>query len=221
MMKIRLSLVVSFVFFISLAACSHHTVRSYSFSTGEYQLNYQRFTYSLSPVDESYIDNGLSLVFPVITGSLFAMPSDLIFQISSGENGRFTLQVPDDIDVFAQEFRDDGLDVQPSDTRFVRMGTFHSYPYYHSLGDGGFVNGLNGNALVFVYLSNAVKITGDVKQLGETFSHNIHVDKPGWYWLEISKVSDRHYHISSFKKDFKHIYFAVLLDDMARQQQSF
>lgn len=203
------------IFSLLTVACSHIPDRSSSLDSQQYQLSYQRFTYGLQPVDESFIDDGLNLVFPVIRGSIFGSPSELILQITPAEAGRFTLNVPQEIDVLASEIQEENLQVQPRDTRVLRMGTFHTYPYYQTLGDGGFINGKNGNALVFVYFSQSSSITGQLAQYGEIFEHEVSIDQAGWHWLEISKEEQNNYRVGNYEGDNEDIYFAVLLDEMA------
>jgi hypothetical protein len=204
-----------------LVACGVNPSKQAQNLPNQLDLPYHRFTLSLKPVDESFIDSGLSLIFPLVTGSIFASPSEEILHISPAHNGRFVLDLPQDIDGFAREINEQGLLVEPAETRILRMGTFHVYPYYQALGDGGFINGENGNALLLVYFSQAASISGRLAQFGEVFIHDLNIKQTGWHWLEIAKKSEHTYEVTNFKQGLQHIYFAVLLDDMAAKRQSF
>jgi len=198
-----------------LVACSRFPLANNHDTEQAYQLNYHRFTYGLQPVDDSFVDDGLNLIFPLVSGSIFGAPSEEILQISPANAGTFTFVVPQKVDGLAGEIDEQGLSVVPADTRILRMGTFHAYPYYQTLGDGGFINGKNGNALVFTYFSKAVAITGKLFQYGEVFEHELNIQGPGWYWLEISKQGGNSYLIRPYDGTSQEIYFAVLLDEMA------
>lgn len=181
-----------------------------------YQLAYQRFSYSLKLINESLVDQGLHLIFPMINGSIFVSPSETILHISKGDNVFFDFKVPKLAESKAIVFQPEGHSENPIDTRVMRLGACHSYPYYQNLGDGSFVNGANGNALIFVYFSQQVKITGILQQQsGDTYYHDLDIKETGWHWLEISKESNNKYSINLFRGIKENIYLAVLLDEMA------
>lgn len=222
-MASKCGLLVIFLLGFQLVACSHFSppptdklANSLEPRTerGYYQLSYHRFTHTLKPVNDNFADDGLSLIFPLISGSIFGEPSEVILGMSAAHDGRFRLNIPQQVDTLAKPFDQGGLDVQPENTRVLRMGTFHSYPYYQTLGDGGFINGRNGNALVFVYFSQAASISGELKQFGDSFTYSVKVEEPGWQWLEIANNAQRSYQVTNYTGSSETIYFAVLIDEM-------
>lgn len=200
---------------ILLAACSHTQLTLEPRAITQYQIPYQRFTYGLQPVDDGLFDEGLIIIFPLISGSIFAAPSPLILQISPAEQGVFTFDIPQDVDALASEIQGFDLLIEPKEARILRLGTFYSDGYRSSLGDAGFINGNNGNTLVLTYFSTAVSITGPLHQYGETFEHQLTIKQRGWYWLEISQQGAHHYLVKPYAGSTSQIYLAVLVDEMA------
>jgi len=195
-----------------MSACSHQPSIT---DLQHYQLNYQRYSYNLQPISDTFIDEDLDLIFPAISGAILGNPNGLILQIVAAKQGQFRFYVPQNIDNLAKEMTYSGLTIEPMDTRVLRMGTFHRYPYYQALGDASFVNGKNGNALVFVYFSQQSRIAGKLEVYNEVFEHQLDIKKSGWNWIEIAKKSVNHYLLKNYDGQVEDIYFAVLLDEMA------
>ena len=198
-----------------LSACSHQQIAANDSNLEHYEFTYQRYSYNLQPIDDSFIDQQLSIIFPAISGAIIGSPSGEILKIANAQDGNFKLDVPLSVDGLAREISNSTLRIEPKDTRVLRMGTFHSYPYYLNLGDASFVNGENGNALIFVYFSQQVKIEGEMQIRNEIFDHDLNIGKAGWQWLEIAKISSKRYSIRRYLGQAKDIYFVVLLDNMA------
>ena len=213
------SILILFPILVFISACSHQKMLASdldkSINPQHYELSYQRYSYNLQPISETFVDEELNLIFPAISGAILGNPNGLILQVAEGKQGQFTFAVPQGIDELAKEITQSGLTVDPADTRVLRMGTFHSYPYYHSLGDASFVNGQNGNALIFVYFSQQSRVAGSFEIYNEIFDHQLDIKEAGWSWIEIAKQNDNHYLLKNFSGTFEDIYFAVLLDEMA------
>jgi len=198
-----------------LSACSYHSASLKDVRKQSYDMSYQRYSYSLQPISESFVDEELNLIFPAISGAILGNPNGVILNIIEAKQGQLVFDVPQNIDDIAKEVTYSELSVEPADTRVLRMGTFHSYPYYQTLGDASFVNGQNGNALIFVYFSQQSRVSGKMEVYDEIFEHQLDIKQSGWNWIEITRQSDKHYVLKNFGGNVEDIYFAVLLDDMA------
>lgn len=80
-----------------------------------------------------------------------------------------------------------GVDIQPSNTRFARFGTFAYEPHSgNGLGRTGFIDAHDGDYLWLTYFDRPCTVRG--RQLlrdGTYFDYAIDIPQAGLYWLEL------------------------------------
>ncbi len=184
-------------------------------STHSFEMHYGFYSYSRERLTGYDKKTGLKLIFPTIPGALFGNPTDDILHVSEPTEGyTFNLPLPSNVDDKAATFREPGLSISPSNTKVLRLATFHAYPPYEAnVGGGGFINTATGNFLILVYFSNPVDITGTVLLGEDRFDHEITTSSAGWNWIEISELSKNRFRLSDYHGNRDSIEFSVLIND--------
>lgn len=205
--------ILSGVFLVLLQACAVvDRVRTeplesfYEIKYGFYAGNFQRL--------KSYsAELGLKLIFPTIPGEIFGRPTNDVLHVAEVTNSAtFNLRVPNEINDKAAAISESGLNVVPSDTRVLRLGTFHTFPSYNNgIGGGAFFNKVNGEFLLLVYFSNAAEVSGTTMDGNERYDHQISISAPGWYWIKITELSMNSFRLSEFDGNEDDIEFGVLV----------
>ncbi len=174
--------------FTLLTACENFPALQpqYQPQAQSFAMRYKKYSPSGESLDDSFIDEGLQLLFPAIPGGIFGNPSSRVLDYIEVKEHSFTLSLPANINEIAQPFASDKLTVSPKNLEIVRVETFHSVPN-GPIGKGAFKNTESGNLLILVYFSKSAKITGELTNNGDVYVHDISVKRPGWHWLEISR----------------------------------
>lgn len=180
-----------------------------------FELGYGFYTQSFQRLEGYRQESGLTLIFPAIPGALFGNPTGDILHIADvGDGPTFDLVLPGNVSARAETLNSQELDVAPSDTKVLRLATFHIFPSYENhIGGGGFVNAESGNFLILVYFSNAVEIRGTTSMGGEVFDHEVSVSEPGWSWIEVAELSPNSYQVYQYDGSAEDVEFSVIVDN--------
>jgi hypothetical protein len=159
--------------------------------------------------------NGLQFLFPIIPGKIFGTPINKYAAITPvTKEGSFLFRVPENMDKEAQQVPpsviNKGVNIQPIDTKILRLGTFHYLNTYgNRLGGGGFAIKNKKQFLILVYFSKPAEITGTISlpQNNETTIHNISVNSKGWHWLVSEEISPNTFKLEKYNGDTNTIEF--------------
>jgi hypothetical protein len=153
----------------------------------------------------------ITLVFPALPGVIYGSPNDDIVQhITVLPEQPFVLELPHNMGNRAKALLHNSLTIEPSNTKIIRLGTFHLYPEEQKkLGGGGFKNIVTGDAFVLVYFSKPSSLTGTISdQYGHSI-FNIKNAKKGWNWIKSTQNKDESYTLTVYEGSSKNIYFCA------------
>ncbi|MDJ0711875.1 MAG: hypothetical protein QNJ14_15915 [Woeseiaceae bacterium] len=129
--------------------------------------------------------------FNFIPGSIFGTPDEVPFMpVTVDANLEFTARLSEwtmAADAAAEPLtdwnRENGLRIEPEETRVLRVGTFaHDTLHDESLG-GSLVEIGREGYVVFIYVDRPCAITGDLITGGTTFSHEIYLGADGFHFI--------------------------------------
>jgi hypothetical protein len=89
------------------------------------------------------------------------------------------------------------IEIQPSDVKLSRVGTFAQEKVSNKKYGGGFRDIETGDTLVLVYFSGACDVTGTGYNQRATFDFSVHIYKPGFHWLRANKLAESQYLVTS------------------------
>ena len=162
------------------------------------------FDDSLRVVDSGMSDRRLSVVFPLIQGSLYGTPTmEAVFLASAQFGESFTLteslveaKVKPFADVASDQLSRSGLTVDPGSTRLLRLGTF-----LHDAKTGAYVSGAgfydleSRDLLMLVYFDRPCRVSGTIRAPAGDRVHEIAVPASGIYWLRLKKTAPNAYRV--------------------------
>ena len=146
----------------------------------------------------------ITLRLPLIAGSLFGRPNTgdiLVEQIYVGNtivldaermrNAGARLASP-----IAPQLTQNGMQVEPRNTRFARFGTFVSDTRTNaSIGAGGFVDRETRMGLILVYFEEPCRITGLLRMDGLEAKHDISIPSRGLHWIRVREATNTYYEL--------------------------
>ena len=197
---------------IVLTSCSSLKPTVQQANVIDYQFDYGFYIYDLMEATEVSSKMNPKFVFPTIPGAIFGNVSDDILYVSES-NGikKVNLSLPKNIDEKAVLLTQTGIAIHPSDSKILRLGTFHIDPISPGiLGGGGFINSNTNNPVILIYVSRSSSITGSVTRGQKEITHNIYLEKPGWNWIESKKIGENKYQLTEFVGNVQSIKFMVL-----------
>ncbi len=199
-----------------LQACATVNHSSNQSSKSSYVLRYGFYSYSYHKIENYKYENGLNLIFPSIPGAIFGNPTSDILAVSPvSSDYTFRLNIPNNLEKKAKRLSDNRLEIVPSNTKVLRLGTFHlSLSHQDQIGGGGFINTESGDFLILMYFSNPAEVKGTVKVGNDWYDHQISISKPGWSWIKLSELSANTYQLSVFSGDLSTIEFCVLVENL-------
>ncbi len=166
---------------------------------------------------EGYRKNeSMTLLFPSIPGGVWGNPTnDILHYTPAIPSQKFSLKLPADMAGKATELTQQGLSIEPINTKILRLGTFHSYPdYQRAIGGGGFYQTKTGDFLILVYFSNPSVVTGTLPASGDLHEFNIKVKKKGWSWIKSSKVGTNKYTTTLYQGPIDSIEFCAYIPNL-------
>lgn len=141
----------------------------------------------------------LLVLFPAVQGGIFGNPgTDLLAKFEGSDEMRFDLPLSSlqlQADALAtplsERWMEAGLQVTPSKARILRVGTFAMNRYTRTMMKAAsFVGEKSRTDYILVYFDRACRISGTISGQGQQFVHEIHVSKPGFYFLKNERVSE-------------------------------
>ncbi|TXR53885.1 hypothetical protein [Reinekea thalattae] len=131
--------------------------------------------------------------------------------VLKGSN-KFTLELPANADDLALPLNNPDLKIEPSDTKLMRLATFHIYPERdNSIGGGGFINNTDKNNIILLYFSQAATLSGAVSSSSEVYLYDIKATSPGWHWINIEEQTEGVYLLQTYKDSIEDIEFTALV----------
>ena len=194
----------------------------YQFGYGKYNRLRQKLT------DEIY-QQGLELFFALHSGELLA-PQPSAFSIDPTSttdtdliwservvDRLFKLQLPNELNQFAQVIDIETVSVTPRDTEIIGLSTYHAYPHYHNkLGSGGFIDTSNGNKLGLMYASQAAVIVGEQIKLRQNYAYFLTIPSPGWHWLQLTEITPGYTQVSLYNGSIESIEYSIIVENTLR-----
>lgn len=204
------------LFLFLMAACTNTKHQNPSANSIKYDIAYGYYSYNLEKLSNKN-QNSLKLLFPSIPGLIFGNPTKNNIHVVSIQSSKyFTLELPSHLDGKADYLRTSQLEIEPKDTKILRLGTFYIYPNStKAMGGGGFIDTKSGNILLLVYFSKPSRISGTLSLSGEHYDHKIKITNAGWHWLEVKKRSPKEYTIAKYTGSYDSIDFMVLSSSSA------
>jgi len=135
------------------------------------------------------------LKFPLVPAGIFGVPrSRSLFFVQADDDLHFTLDLQENLSSvesaarpLSRKWRSRGLTIEPANTRLARLGTFPYHADTHrSLGGGGFINPVNRDTLILLYVDRPCEIRGQFTIEEEQFAHDLAFDRAGFHWIRIS-----------------------------------
>lgn len=178
-----------------------------------FALSYGKYTPSRQKLSEQVNDQGLELLFPVISGGLFGQPSETLLRRLSVDGGHFQLTLPNTMDNLATPYVGSELVITPEDTRLLRLATFYAYAQQSS-GGGGFLQRTSGNPLILIYVSQPATVKGRAKVDERSFVHDYQLTERGWHWLEFINTGENTVQVRPYSGSTQQIEFSVFVENL-------
>lgn len=212
------------LFLLTIASCStgvkdseHADLVASKSSHSETGL--QSLTLSIHYVDDNnqlYNDDALPdliyLQFPLIPGAVIgdvlteakystfaSIGQDLTLDLKSIRDSFQPYATP----LLATDYNT-GLNMNPADTRLLRVGTFAYSP-----GSGemlgatglGIVASQEIQQLILVYFDRPASLTGSVRENDILFEYDIHLNYSGFFLVKVEYINDDHYRLTRYEPD--------------------
>jgi hypothetical protein len=91
-----------------------------------------------------------------------------------------------------------GIVVKPSETRFLRIGTFfEDTALPNELLGAGFIDAASRESVGLYYFDRACSVTGDYHEDDLVISFSLNIPGPGLYWMQTDSADPKHWQAKS------------------------
>jgi hypothetical protein len=188
------SVILLFLSSILLAACSSsNNDTSASLQISEMDLTAMYFDINSNEATQETIEQRTKLVFPFISGHIFGATSDeSLVEVTLDNNNQANFLLNDSIfteltkpEVISIEAANDGLNIDPPDAKFGRIGTFALEESGEYIRNTGFslYDGKADVVFIVVYFDRPTVLSGVID---EVYNVNIEVSVEGFYAVKVT-----------------------------------
>ncbi len=206
-----------FIFFvIFLQACASKDYKDSGSKNDNFSLSATHCTINHEEVSKYRPNDKMVLLFPSLPGIIFGSPgNDIVQHITTLPNKDFLLELPTEMGSKAEKLSHKGLSIEPTNTKVIRLGTFHAYPTSenNNIGGGMFIDLSDKQPYMLIYFSQSASLTGAYSsQYGDT-SFDIKNARKGWNWVKSVKKGNKDYHVTLRDNQHANIQFCALLSN--------
>ena len=195
-----------------LQACS--TTQTKNVTKDSFNLSTTHCTKKQKKIENYRNNEHLSLVFPSLPGIIFGkISNDIVKVVHTLPNKNFVLELPHNMGNRAKKLKHEELSITPSNTKIIRLGTFHHYESMEHLGGGMFIDAISDDSYTLVYFSQPASLIGTVKNSEGEIEFKIENAKAGWNWFKYTKLSSKKSQIVLHNDPNTSIKFCAIVND--------